>query len=167
MIDAVINGTTRFYARSLDWALRHQWLPLMVTVLTIVLTVKLYTIVPKGFMPEQDTGILIGSTVADPGISFKAMSDRQRAAVAVVLADPAVASVGSWIGVSAGWNSMNRGWFDVSLKPLAERKVSSEQVIDRLREPIAARSAASRPFCSRRRICAAVDGRAARNISTR
>jgi multidrug efflux pump len=135
-IDAVINGTTRFYASSLGWALRHQWLPLMVTVLTIVLTVKLYMIVPKGFMPEQDTGVLVGSTVADPGISFAAMSDRQRAAVALVLADPAVESVGSWIGVSAGWNSMNRGWFDVSLKPLAERKLSSEQVIDRLREAL-------------------------------
>ncbi len=136
VIEAGISGTTRFYARSLDWALRHQWLPLMITVLTIVLTVKLYMIVPKGFLPEQDTGILIGSTVADRGISFQAMSERQRAAVAVVLADPAVASVGSWIGVSAGWNSMNRGWFDVSLKPLAERKVSSEQVIERLRDAL-------------------------------
>ena len=136
VIDAVIDGTTRFYARSLGWALRHQWLPLMITVLTIVLTFKLYAIVPKGFMPEQDTGILVGSTVADPGISFKAMSERQRAAVAVALADPAVESVGSWIGVSAGWNSMNRGWFDISLKPLAERKVSSEQVIERLRWPL-------------------------------
>jgi multidrug efflux pump len=133
VIEAGIAATTGFYARSLDWALRHRWLPLMVTVLTIVLTVKLYTVVPKGFLPEQDTGILIGSTVADPGISFQAMSERQRAAVAVVLADPAVASAGSWIGVSAGWNSMNRGWIDVSLKPLAERKVSSEQVIERLR----------------------------------
>jgi multidrug efflux pump len=133
-IDATIEGTTRFYARTLDWALRHQWLPLMITVLTIVLTVKLYGVVSKGFMPQQDTGVLVGSTVADPGISFKAMADRQRAAVAEVLRDPAVESVGSWIGVSAGWNSMNRGWFDVSLKPLAERKLSSEQVIDRLRE---------------------------------
>ncbi|HEX3995883.1 MAG TPA: efflux RND transporter permease subunit, partial [Acetobacteraceae bacterium] len=136
VIEASINGTIRFYARSLDWALRHQWLPLMVTVLTIVLTVKLYMVVPKGFLPEQDTGILIGSTVADPGISFQAMSERQRAAVAVLLADPAVAGAGSWIGVSAGWNSMNRGWIDVSLKPLAERKVSSDQVIERLRSKL-------------------------------
>jgi multidrug efflux pump len=133
VIEAGIDGTTRLYARSLDWALRHQWLPLMVTVLTVVLTMKLYGVVPKGFLPEQDTGILIGSTVADPGISFQAMTERQKAAVAVVLADPAVAGVGSWIGVSAGWNSMNRGWIDVSLKPLAERKVPSEHVIERLR----------------------------------
>jgi hydrophobe/amphiphile efflux-1 (HAE1) family protein len=133
LIEAAIEGTTHFYARSLGWALRHQWLPLMITVLTIVLTVKLWVVVPKAFMPEQDTGILVGSTLADPGISFKAMSERQRAAVAIVLADPAVESVGSWIGVSAGWNSMNRGWFDASLKPLAERKISSDQVIERLR----------------------------------
>jgi multidrug efflux pump len=135
-IDAVINGTTSFYCRTLEWALRHQWLPLMITVLTIVLTVKLYTVVPKGFMPEQDTGILSGATLADPGVSFKAMSERQRAAVAVALADPAVESIGSWIGVSQGWNSMNRGWFDIKLKPLAERKISSEQVIERLRGPL-------------------------------
>jgi multidrug efflux pump len=136
LIDAGLTGTTRFYARSLDWALRHRWLPLMVTVLTIVLTVKLYTVVPKGFIPEQDTGILIGSTVADPGISFRSMSERQRAAVDVMLADPAVDSIGSWVGVSAGWNSMNRGFFAISLKPLAERKLSSEQIIDRMREPL-------------------------------
>jgi hydrophobe/amphiphile efflux-1 (HAE1) family protein len=135
-IDAAINGTTRFYARTLDWALRHQWLPLMLTVLTIVLTVKLYAIVPKGFMPEQDTGLLMGSTVADPGISFQAMCDRQRAVVDTLLTDPAVESVGSWVGISAGWNSMNRGWVDISLKPLAERNASSEQIIDRLREKL-------------------------------
>ena len=102
-IDAVIDGTTRFYARTLDWALRHQWLPLMLTMLTIVLTVKLYAIVPKGFMPEQDTGILVGSTVADPGISFKAMEDRQRAVVDAVLTDPAVrASAPGWASQRAG-----------------------------------------------------------------
>jgi multidrug efflux pump len=136
LIDTAINAVTKFYATSLAWALRHQWLPLMVTMLTIVLTVKLYMIVPKGFIPEQDTGILFGSTTADPGVSFQAMSERQKAAVDVILADSAVESVGSWIGVTAGWNSMNRGWFSVSLKPLAERKVSSDQVIERLREPL-------------------------------
>jgi hydrophobe/amphiphile efflux-1 (HAE1) family protein len=135
-VDIVIGATTRFYTRSLDWTLRHQWLPLIVTVLTIVLTVKLYTAVPKGFFPEQDTGILFGSTVADPGISFQAMSDRQRAAVDVVLHDPAVDSVGSWIGVSAGWNSMNRGWLSVSLKPLEQRGASADKVIERLRESL-------------------------------
>jgi multidrug efflux pump len=136
VIDAVINGTTNFYARSLGWALRHQLPILMVTVLTIVATVKLYTIVPKGFFPTQDTGILVGSTVAEPDVSFKAMSDRQRAMVAVLLADPAIESVGSFVGVSNGWSSMNRGFFNVTLKPMAQRNVSPDAIIDRLREPL-------------------------------
>jgi multidrug efflux pump subunit AcrB len=135
----------------------------MVTVLTIVLTVKLYMIVPKGFMPEQDTGILVGSTVADPGISFKAMTDRQRAAVTVILADPAVESVGSWIGVG-GLELDEPRLVHVSLKPLAERKASSEQVIERLRAPLA-RVGGIQTFCSPHRICAAADGRAVRNIN--
>ena len=136
LIDAGINGVTRFYARTLDWALRHQMLMLMVTILTVVGTIKLYSAVPKGFFPNQDTGIIMGSTVADPDVSFKAMGERQRAAVDVVLADPAVRSVASYIGISNGWNSMNRGWIDIALKPLEERKVSSDQVIERLREPL-------------------------------
>ncbi len=78
---------------------------LLVTLATIVLTVKLYTVVPKGFLPLQDTGILIGSTLASPDVSFQAMEERQRAVVDVVLADPAVASVGSTVGVSNGWSS--------------------------------------------------------------
>ena len=137
-IDVVLNGTARGYELSLDWALRHRMLMLMVTALTIVLTVKLYTIVPKGFLPTQDTGILVGSTLAEPDVSFQAMIERQRAAVDVILADPAVESVGSNVGVAAGWNSMNRGTFTVSLKPLPVRGVSSETVIDRLREPLRA-----------------------------
>ena len=95
---------------------------LLVTLATVVLTVRLYTVVPKGFLPLQDTGILIGSTLASPDVSFQAMEDRQRAVVDVLLADPAVASVGSNVGVSSGWSSINRGWLTVSLKPLAERR---------------------------------------------
>jgi multidrug efflux pump len=136
VIDAVINGTTRFYARTLGWAVRHQMIMLMVTALMVVATVKLYSVVPKGFMPTQDTGILTGSTLADPNVSFKAMSDRQRAAVAVILADPAVESVASTVGVSNGWSSMNRGNLTVSLKPLSVRKLSPDQVVERLREPL-------------------------------
>ena len=109
---------------------------LLVTVLTVVLTVRLYSAVPKGFMPLQDTGILAGSTQASPDISFTAMEDRQRQVVDVLLADPAVATVSSWIGVGSGWSSMNRGWMTITLKPLAERKISSEAVIARLRGPL-------------------------------
>ena len=125
-----------FYARTLGWALQHSVFMLLVTLAVIVLTVRLYTVIPKGFLPLQDTGILLGSTLASPDISFKAMEDRQRAAVDVILADPAVSSVASTVGVSSGWSSLNRGNLTVSLKPLAERGVSSEAVIARLRVPL-------------------------------
>jgi len=130
VMEAAFRGSLRGYARTLDWSLRHRVFMLLLTVLTVVLTVRLYQTVPKGFMPLQDTGIIAGSTVASPDISFTAMEERQRAAMDVVLRDPA------WVGVGVGWASMNRGWFNISLKPLSERKVSSEQVIERLRGPL-------------------------------
>jgi hydrophobe/amphiphile efflux-1 (HAE1) family protein len=126
----------RFYAVTLGWALEHRVFMLLVTLATIVLTVRLYTVLPKGFLPLQDTGILIGSTLASPDVSFQAMEDRQREAVDVILRDPAVDSVGSTVGVANGWSSINRGNFTVSLKPLAERGISSEDVIARLRGPL-------------------------------
>ena len=123
-----------FYALTLGVALRWRWLMLFLTFATIGLTIWLYTVVPKGFFPTQDTGLLEGSTVAGPEISFAAMAERQRAVVDVLLADPAVAAVGSTIGVANGWSAMNRGQLTVSLKPLAERgHLSSDQVIARLR----------------------------------
>jgi multidrug efflux pump len=126
----------RFYAVTLGWALEHRLFMLLVTLATVVLTVRLYTVLPKGFLPLQDTGILIGSTLASPDISFQAMEDRQRAVVDVVLRDSAVESVGSTVGVANGWSSMNRGNLTISLKPLSERRISSEQVITRLRGPL-------------------------------
>ena len=132
-VDAVLNGTQRFYARTLGWALAHSVFMLLVVLLTIVLTVKLYSTVPTGFMPVQDTGMLLGSTLADPNISFRTMEDRQRSAVDVLLSDPAVSSVASTVGVSMGFSSLNRGQLTVNLKPLHERGLSSEAVIARLR----------------------------------
>jgi multidrug efflux pump len=138
VLDRGMAGMLRFYAWSLDWALAHRLFMLLLTVLTVVLTVRLYMTVPKGFMPLQDTGILVGSTQADTDVSFQTIEDRQRAVVARLLADPAVASVASNVGVANGWSSMNRGWLTINLKPLAERGVSSEDVITRLREPLKA-----------------------------
>ncbi len=131
------NKLQRLYARTLGWALRHRVFMLLVMVATIVLTIRLYGAVPKGFLPEQDTGLLIGQTIASPDVSFQAMKERQRAAVDVLLADPAVSTVGSTIGVASGWNSLNRGNVYVSLKPLAQRHASAEAVIARLRAPLA------------------------------
>ena len=136
VLDRGMAGMQRFYAWSLDWALAHRLFMLLLTVLTVVLTVRLYMTVPKGFMPLQDTGILLGSTQADTDVSFQAIEARQRAVVDILLADPAVASVASNVGVANGWSSMNRGWLTINLKPLAERGISSEDVITRLREPL-------------------------------
>ena len=136
-VDRCFTAALRAYARSLGWALRHQVLMLLVMVLTIVVTVRLYGTIPKGFLPEQDTGQLIGRVIASSDVSFQAMAERQRAAVDVVLRDPAVQSVGSTIGVSSGWSALNRGTLYVSLKPAGERHATAQQVIARLRKPLA------------------------------
>ena len=127
------RGLLRGYAVTLGWALSHQGLMLLVTLATLALTVRLYIVIPKGFLPIQDTGILVGSTLADPNISFQTMETRQRAVIDVIAKDPAVAAVTSNIGVSFGWSTMNRANLTVTLKPLDERKVTSEEVINRLR----------------------------------
>jgi multidrug efflux pump len=134
--ERAFHAAQRFYARTLGWALANRGFMLLVMLSTVALTVRLYTTIPKGLLPLQDTGILLGSTQASPDVSFKTMDERQRAVVDVLLADPAVASVASTIGVASGWMSMNRGWFTIDLKPLAERGLSSEDVIARLREPL-------------------------------
>ncbi len=132
-IERALGAVHRFYARTLGWSLRHQGFMLLVMLASIVLTVRLYGTVSKGFLPIQDTGILMGSTIASPDISFPAMEARQRAVADVLLSDPAVEAVGSQVGVASGWSSLNRGQLSVSLKPLAERHISSEAVIARLR----------------------------------
>ncbi len=131
------QAVLRFYGRSLDWVLRHRILMNLVTLGTVVFTVWLYTIVPKSFLPTEDTGLLMGQTTASPDISFKAMETLQRRVVAVVLKDPAVAEVGSRIGVASGFSSLNRGNLYISLKPMDERHLTSAAVIARLRAPLA------------------------------
>jgi multidrug efflux pump len=135
-VERALSGVERLYALTLGWALRHNVFMLLVVLATIVLTVRLYGAVPKGFMPIQDTGLLMGTTLASPDVSFKAMEERQEAVVDVLLADPAVASVGSTVGVNSGWASLNRGQLTVCLKPLRERGLSSEDVIARLRDKL-------------------------------
>ena len=121
------------YSRTLDVVLRFRVLTLLVLLATIALTVHLYIKTPKGYFPQDDTGLIFGSTRASPDISFKAMIELQQQAADIVLADPAVAGVGSSIGTS-GWNpSVNRGQMFISLKPLSERGVPTQAVINRLR----------------------------------
>ncbi len=137
-VERALAATLRGYARSLDWALRWRRSMLLVTLGCAVATVLLYREVPKGFLPLQDTGLLQGNTQADPSISFAAMSAKQERVVGVILADPAVQSVGSTVGVTSGWSSLNRGQLTVQLKPISERRISSEAVIARLRPKLQA-----------------------------
>jgi len=104
---------------------------------TLGLTVYLYDIAPKGYFPRDDTGLIFGGTQASPDISFQAMYDLQQKAADIVLSDPAVEGVGSSIGSSGFNSSVNRGTLFISLKPLSERGISAEAVINRLRPKVA------------------------------
>ncbi|HML18422.1 MAG TPA: efflux RND transporter permease subunit [Bryobacteraceae bacterium] len=123
------------YSRSLGWVLRHQPLVLAVTIVTVGLTVYLYIIVPKGFFPQQDVGRMSGSILADQATSFQAMRERVAEINRIVLSDPAVDNLNAYVGGSGGGGggSINAGRMNVTLKPLAERKVSTDEVIARLR----------------------------------
>jgi multidrug efflux pump len=120
------------YGRSLQWVLRYQTATLLVAVGTLVLTVILYIIVPKGFFPVQDTGIIQGFSQAPETISFTAMSDRQQALARVILKDPAVENLSSFIGVDGTNTTLNSGRILITLKPLEQRKISASDVIRRL-----------------------------------
>ena len=123
----------RGYEVTLSWALRHGRFMLLLLAGTIGLNVYLYTIVPKGFFPQQDTGRLIGNIQADQGISFQAMRVKVAAFVEIVRADPAVETV---VALTGG-GQRNRAFMFVTLKPLAERKLSADQVVGRLRGKLA------------------------------
>ena len=125
------------YGRSLKWVLRHQKATLLVAVGTLILTVILYIVVPKGFFPVQDTGAIQGISQAPPSISFVAMAERQQALAQVILRDPAVESLSSFIGVDGTNTTLNSGRILINLKPLAERKVSASEVIRRLQPALA------------------------------
>ena len=136
-LERLFSWVQRGYAVSLVVALRHRVFMLLVMAATITVTVQLYRSVPKGLLPVQDTGLLVGSVIASPDISFQTMRTRTQAAVALMMADPAVATVTSSIGVTSGWSTMNRAFLFISLKPRRERDASSEAVIARLRAPLA------------------------------
>ncbi len=121
----IVNG----YARSLDWALGHRRTMLVLFVLTFVVTVVLYIRIPKTFFPEEDTGLVIGRTVAAPDVSFARMKRLQARVVRVVRRDPAIATVTSSVGVTNGFSSANRGTMFIGLKPAARRRQSGKLVI--------------------------------------
>ncbi|HEY5020317.1 MAG TPA: efflux RND transporter permease subunit [Steroidobacteraceae bacterium] len=121
-----------FYGRTLRGALAHPRTVMMVLAATVALNFYLFTIVPKGFFPQQDTGTLVGNLRADQSISFQSMAQKLRSAMAIVQADPAVQDVVGFTG-GGGYGASNSANIFVGLKPLAQRKIKSDAVIARLR----------------------------------
>jgi hydrophobe/amphiphile efflux-1 (HAE1) family protein len=129
VFDGLLNG----YATSLRFVLRHQPTTLAVTIATLAATLWLYDVVPKGFLPQQDTGVILGVTDAAPSISVKAMSERQRAVAEIVRQDPDVAAVASFVGAGSVNPTTNAGSLTIALKPRDQRNASADEIIARLR----------------------------------
>ncbi len=126
------DGLIAQYGRLLNWVLDHQPLTLLVALGTLGLTVFLYIVIPKGFFPVQDTGLIQGISEAEPSVSFEAMAQRQQALAAAILKDPDVVSLSSFIGVDGTNSTLNTGRFLINLKPRDERRTSASDVIRRL-----------------------------------
>jgi multidrug efflux pump len=133
----LLERTIAGYGRSLGWVLAHERATLLVAVGVLALTIVLYVVVPKGFFPVQDTGALLGISEAPESISFATMAERQQALARVILQDPAVQSLSSFIGIDGTNVTLNSGRILINLKPLAVRRVSATDVIARLESKLA------------------------------
>jgi hydrophobe/amphiphile efflux-1 (HAE1) family protein len=125
------------YEAGLRWVLRHQTLTLVFTVVTIGITVLLYIEVPKGFLPQQDTGLIVGVTDAAQDISFNGMAQRQQAIAAEVMKDPDVTAVDSFVGTGTVNTTPNSGRLYINLKPRDQRTANSDEIIERLKARVA------------------------------
>jgi multidrug efflux pump len=130
--ERVFERMIAFYGRTLKTVLRYQTITLLVAFGTLVLTVILYIIIPKGFFPVQDTGVIQGISQAAQSISFTAMEKKQQELAKVVLQDPAVESLSSFIGADGTNTTLNSGRMSINLKPLSQRSLSASDVIRRL-----------------------------------
>jgi len=135
--ERVFNNVIQFYGRTLQWVLGRQGFTLVVAVATLAATIGLYLIAPKGFFPAQDTGVIQGISEAAENISFTAMAERQQALADVILKDPAVENISSFIGVDGINTTLNSGRILINLKPLAQRKISASEIMRRLQPEIA------------------------------
>jgi multidrug efflux pump len=126
------------YSMTLRWVLKHQFATLLVTIATLVFTLLLYVLIPKGFFPVQDTGEILGISEATQTVSFPAMADRQRALVDIILKDPDVSSLSSFIGVDGTNLAPNSGRIQINLKPREDRSASASEIIRRLQPKLAA-----------------------------
>ncbi len=131
-LERLFDGMVELYDRALVVALRHSLITLIVMILTVCLTVALFIVIPKGFFPQQDTGMIVGISEGAQNISPQAMMDRQEAVLGVIVRDPAVASATAYIGPGGSTVSENDGRMFITLKPQGQRHVSADQVIARL-----------------------------------
>jgi multidrug efflux pump len=136
---SLLDRSIAFYDRTLVWSLEHGRWVMLGLVITIALNVLLFTVIPKGFFPQEDTGLITGGIVADQSISFQLMKDKLVQLMNIVQADPAVQSVAGYTGAGSGGGGgqTNTGSVYVLLKPLSVRKISSDEVIARLRSKLA------------------------------
>jgi len=134
LTERMFQGMLDWYERGLKWVFKHQPLTLMVAIATLVITIWLYVIIPKGLLPQQDTGLIVGETDAAQSISFKAMVERQRLIAEIVRKDPDVVSVASFVGAGTVNATANTGHLYINLKPRDQRKASASAIIDRLRD---------------------------------
>ena len=127
------NAVVEWYGRKLTWVLDHQILTLLVATATVAITAALYVFIPKGFFPEQDTGLIQGVSEASQSISYAAMADSQQQLAQEIMKDPDVASLSSFIGVDGNNVTLNSGRFLINLKPTDQRGDSASDVIRRLK----------------------------------
>jgi multidrug efflux pump len=130
--ERVFKGMIDFYGRTLKFVLRYQTATLLVAAATLLLTIFLYIIIPKGFFPVQDTGVIQGISQATPTIGFKSMTERQQELADIILQDPAVESLSSFIGADGTNITPNSGRMSINLKPLEAREINASDVIRRL-----------------------------------
>ena len=130
--ERVFQSIIDFYGRTLTWVLHRQKATLTVAIGTLVCTVFLYIVVPKGFFPVQDTGVIVGITEAPQWISFDEMAIRQQTMAKVILEDPAVESLSSFIGVDGTNTTLNSGRIQINLKPLNQRGINASEIIRRI-----------------------------------
>ncbi|MEO8659624.1 MAG: efflux RND transporter permease subunit [Bryobacteraceae bacterium] len=134
--ERAFDKVIEFYGRTLQVVLRHQTLTLLVATATLAVTVLLFMVIPKGFFPIQDTGVIQGVTEAAQTISFSEMADRQQALTKVIMKDPAVDSLSSFIGIDGTNQTLNSGRIQINLKPLEERSGHASDVIRRLQSQL-------------------------------
>jgi multidrug efflux pump len=134
--ESVFDRMIAFYGRTLKYVLRYQTITLLVALSTLLLTVFLYIVIPKGFFPVQDTGVIQGISQAPETISFAAMAEKQQELAKVILADPAVESLSSFIGADGTNTTLNSGRLSINLKPLSERNISAANLVRRLQNSL-------------------------------